>query len=166
MTRQDIYSMWILAAISEPNESVFHHFYDCNDNTLFSLRLSSSGFEPKYLNPNWVEDHVRSALQQKVKKVESGHSDIIELPRLSIESRRDFLTMFASQLNDSELHENLIEEIMHLKSTDRFDFKTDFKTINKVLHLSYDLDKNTFLAKKAREAFEPLGISESSEVLC
>lgn len=114
MNKIDIYWVWCTKAIANPNISNDKYYYDASLDRLFGLRYDGNDIIPLFRNPWWTEIvEKRQLFQEEIFNLKKDNSSVLELPRLSFEIKKDFLSKFISNIDNefSALKMALLEEL-------------------------------------------------------
>ncbi|MFL5763617.1 MAG: hypothetical protein ACJ77K_06715 [Bacteroidia bacterium] len=166
MNKVDEYAFWVMRAISEPTASSNEFFFDKYENELFGIKNRNVGLKPIFRNKITEEDpQIVELFSKKIEALRRQDPNIIQLPKLSLAEKTNFLSRFIDQFKSHSLYTDLKNEIEGFSERDQFGFKIDLKAIDPKLFLQFDMEKGRFIANMVKQIYSPLGISEKSLVI-
>jgi hypothetical protein len=166
MNKRDEYWFWLAKAITEPKNTDNFFYYNKFDDELFAITILEGKTKPFYRNLSTLSNEENNRLFEKnIRDLNSGASNSVLLPRLSLKEKKEFLVRFSEQLTDERLKNALLADISELSDNDKFGFKIDLKKEDKNVAYNYDLQRGEYIVDKVREMYFPLGISENTRLL-
>lgn len=154
MNKQDEYYFIVVKAISEPQISNNHYYYDALTERVFCLSFKGGRFYPHYRNLSIKPSIDKMAVfTDLIKKVENNESSIHELSRISTQSKKDFLSKYVDSIPDLHLKQILYEELEGYTDENPFAFKFDLSHYNKSIYSDFDKQKHLFLFPKIEEMY-------------
>lgn len=166
MNPKDEYWFWLSQAITSPSETRVIYFYDIMDDILFAVKIEDNNIFPAYRNSITKENEgIKNAFSRQLSKVASSSEHIIQLPHLTLESKRAFFYKFIGHIKDTQLHSKLTSEINSMTERDPFNFKTNLKEIDPKLFYQYEMEKGKFITSKIKELYSVIGITEDTTLI-
>ena len=163
MNKEDEFWFFVMKAITAATTNNNFYFYDNIEDMLFALKKEKKEFFPIYRNTarQSTIQNVET-ISRAIQKVKRLDNQIIQLPKLSLEEKKDFFIGFLSTIKDTLLKSKLQSSIITFSENDDFLFT---KKISSDLDFRYDMGKGKFITDKIKEIYYPLGISEKSKVI-
>ncbi|PHN01149.1 hypothetical protein [Flavilitoribacter nigricans] len=148
MNKLDEYHLWLMHAVSSPLEDTKkHYYYDCQKKILFGVYVEGNTLKPllrhKYISIK--DDDIAFGLQ--IDRLKHSRSELIEVPKLSLEDRIFFYNNFFESLDKEDRR---IFNKHHLQILMDRDFDNEIKKENRTLFARWDRARDVFLASKIK----------------
>lgn len=166
MNKSDEFWFWAGKAIAEPENSSNIYYYDKGKDELFGLMIESDNYLPIFRNQITRKNiDINNSFRKAILKVKKVDPNVIQLPKLSFDVKKDFLNRVVSSIEDSSLKDKLFLEVTNFSKNDEFDFANKFKNENPELYFKYQMDRGIYISDRIKEIYEPLGLSINSKII-
>jgi hypothetical protein len=154
MNKKDEFWFWVINAITNTYTNEKKYFYDREMDTLLSLSIIENQETTPNLRNNFSynNEKIIDSLSKLIVKINNKDASIIELPVLSIDEKRNFLLEYINAFDDENIKIKLLNEMKTITQITEF-CKINLKSIDKNIHLDFDLQRGQFIANKIEEKY-------------
>lgn len=137
MTESDRFDLFLCKAVSSPNSHPPYRYYLLNNDLLVIQENNVSKF---------------------------SNESLIELPKITVKEKKDFLLRFAQEQNKAA-KDYILELLKTFDDTSEFDISNDLKKIDWGVGFDFFIESGRFLLGRAEELYSIYGLNESMRIL-
>ena len=106
-------------------------------------------------------------LNKKIKLVVNKDSSILELPRLSIDSRRNILLSVSKKFQDERIEKVISSRLEYITESKalQIEDKNGIAILGLDLSFNFSVEMTNQILNEVKKIYYPLGISEDSKIL-
>lgn len=168
MNKLDEHYFFLNKAISEGLFNTHRYYYDINSDELFGLIFYDIDVINPYLrNILSNNSEIINCLNKKIKLVVNKDSSIVELPRLSIDSRRNILLSVSKKFQDERIEKVISSRLEYITESKalQIEDKNGIAILGLDLSFNFSVEMTNQILNEVKKIYYPLGISEDSKIL-
>lgn len=164
MNKIDEYYFNVYKAITIPHESAIQYFYNNYIDGIFSVVKEGKQLVPRLRNPTIGEKN-KIILGKSIRGIAMGDPGIVLLPTISFEERQGFFLLFMEGISDLVIKNDVEGDIRNYSTSDEFELKVDLKSMSMVVYMDYYYKRAAFIGQMIEKMYQPLGITERTEII-